>query len=50
MFIKSLKDVLNGGYLQALQCHITHLIFRVMIGEIQMVYIGTTNFTPKKPI
>jgi len=38
---------LNDGYLQALLCYITRLIFRVMIIEIQMVYIGTMNFTQK---
>jgi len=47
VLIKSLENWLNDGYLQALLCYITHLIFRVMIIEIQMVYIGTLNFIQK---
>jgi hypothetical protein len=47
IFIKSLKIWSNDGYLQALLCYITRLIFRVMIVEIEMISIGTTKITPK---
>jgi hypothetical protein len=47
MCIKSLKVWSNDGYLHALLCYITCSIFRAMIVEIQMIFIGTTNFTPK---
>jgi hypothetical protein len=47
MFIKSLKIWLNDGYLQTLLCYITCLIFREMIVEIKMIFIGTTKIAPK---
>jgi hypothetical protein len=47
MFIKYLKIWSNDGYLQTLLCYITRLIFRVMIVEIEMIFIGTTKITPK---
>jgi hypothetical protein len=47
MFIKSLKIWSNDGYLQALLCYGTRVIFRAMIVEIKMISIGTTKITPK---
>jgi hypothetical protein len=44
---KSLENWLSDGYLQAILHYMTHIIFRVIIVGIQMVYIGAMNFTEK---